>query len=138
MSLRNELQAIYEQQGFLTPQSVVDAAKPAKHPLHDRFEWNDKIAGPLYRLEQARELIRSVKVQYRKPHTVDEDSIRFFHSVKTEDGHVYKTVDDIKEDPFLSKVLLAEAERAWKELYSRYSHLAEFLDMVKADLETAV
>lgn len=138
MSLRNELQAVYEQHGYLTPEVLVDAAKPKAHPLHDRFEWNDKIAGPLYRLEQARELIRSVKVTYRKPHSLEEDSVRFYQSVRTESGTAYRTVDDIKEDPFLTKLLLAEAEREWRAMYGRYAHLAEFLELVKADLEVAV
>lgn len=48
--------------GVLTPDAVVNDAKSAKSPLHRYFEWDDKKAADRYRLEQARELIRSVKV----------------------------------------------------------------------------
>lgn len=134
MSLRNELQTVYEQNGFLTPQVLVEAAIPESHPLHGRFEWDDKIAGPLYRLNQARELIQSVKVRYRKPNTEEEGTVRFYHSVRADQGNVYHSVDDIKENEFLTKLLLAEAERSWRDLYARYSHLEEFLEVVKADI----
>lgn len=138
MSLRTELQKVYEEHGFLTPQVLLDAARPPKHPLHSQFEWDNKKAGDMYRLEQARELIRSVKVRYRKPNTLEEEQVRFYHSVRAEKGNVYHTVDDIKANPFLSKVLLAEAERAWRDLYGRYSHLAEFLELVREDVSEAV
>lgn len=56
------LQEIERANGALTPQAVVDAARCRSHPLHSCFEWDDKIAGEKYRLEQARALIRSVRV----------------------------------------------------------------------------
>lgn len=56
------LQEIERANGALTPQAVVDAARRRSHPLHDYFEWNNEVAGEKYRLEQARALIRSVRV----------------------------------------------------------------------------
>ena len=41
------------------------ASKTAK--LHDYFEWDNSVAGHQYREHQARHLIRSVEVWYRKP-----------------------------------------------------------------------
>lgn len=134
MSLRNELQSIYEQTGFLTAQVVVDAAVPEDSPLHDRFEWDDSIAGPLYRLEQARDLIRSFTVRYRQPNSETEETVRFYHSVREESGQVYRSLDDIKESEFLTKLVLNEAERAWRDLLAKYGHMAEFLEVVKADI----
>lgn len=51
--------------GRLTPGDVVEAARPAESPLHDQFEWDDTAAAERYRLEQARALIRSVRVLVR-------------------------------------------------------------------------
>ena len=46
----------------LLPEDVVAAAADPKHVLHDYFEWDDSEAARLYRLDQARALIREVKV----------------------------------------------------------------------------
>jgi len=54
--------SVLEKNGRLTPEQVVEAATDKKHPLHGEFEWNNKKAGHLYRMEQARTLIRSVRL----------------------------------------------------------------------------
>jgi len=48
--------------GHLQPQMVVDASRPKRAPLHNYFEWDNKKAGELHRLDQASKLIRSVRV----------------------------------------------------------------------------
>lgn len=50
-------------QNRLTPDLVLEDARNKNSPLHDIFEWNNAIAAQKYRLDQARELIRSVKVE---------------------------------------------------------------------------
>ena len=49
--------------GRLTPDAVVEDAKDPRSPMHDQFEWDDKVAGHQYRLDQARTLIRAVTVE---------------------------------------------------------------------------
>lgn len=51
-----------ERDGRLSPGEVVKEAKNKDSPLHDQFEWDDRIAGAKYRLEQAARLIRTIKV----------------------------------------------------------------------------
>lgn len=51
MNLRDSLQAIYDKNGRLTPQLVVNAAKNPKSALHSRFEWDDTKAAARYRRE---------------------------------------------------------------------------------------
>ena len=46
----------------LTPESVVQTAADPDHVLHDSFEWDDGAAGHNYRMWQARQLIRGVKI----------------------------------------------------------------------------
>lgn len=62
-ALQRTLEEIAQRNGgVLKPEHVlVEAANPS-HPLHDRFEWDDARAGHAYRIDQARTLIRSVKV----------------------------------------------------------------------------
>lgn len=58
------LQLLLERsQGRLTPDVVVDDARDPTSPLHDQFEWKDDEAARLYRIDQARQLIRSVKIE---------------------------------------------------------------------------
>jgi len=136
VSLRDQLQAVLDQNGRLTPTLVVDAARPENHPLHNRFEWNDKIAGEAYRLEQARRLIRSVRVVYRE---ADENeaarTVRAYHAVRDEQGNAYRPVEEIQESPLLTKLLLQDMEREWRQLKRRYGHFEEFIALVRGDLE---
>lgn len=48
--------------GLLRPERLVERASNKKHPLHDFFCWDDTRAAHLYRVDQARELIRRVEV----------------------------------------------------------------------------
>jgi hypothetical protein len=136
MSLRDELQRIYDQHGELTPELVVDTARPKSHPLHSHLEWSDRVAGEAWRRHQAAELIRSVKVTYREA-TESEDaaSVRMYHAVRGPNGHAYKSTDDVVADPFTRQLVLRDMEREWKALKRRYEHFAEFLEMITADLK---
>jgi hypothetical protein len=58
--------------GKLTPEQVLDAARPDESPLHGFFEWDDSAAAEAYRIEQARELIRRVRIEI----TYQETTIR--------------------------------------------------------------
>lgn len=134
-ALRDHLHAIRDTAGELTPRVVVDVARDPGHPLHNRFEWDDSVAGEKYRLHQARELIR-IAVEFVDG-TDGPVKVRSFHSVNRVDGPTYEPVADIKTDPFMSKLVLQAAEREWKSLYQKYAHLAEFLDAVRRDVEPA-
>lgn len=137
MSLRVQLQAIYDDHGKLTPQLVVDEARVEGHPLHDRFEWDDAVAGEAWRRRQAHELIRTARVVYR-PATdkSPEKSVRAFHALpgEDEDRYIYHPADKVALDPVSRELLLREMQRDWQELKRRYADFTEFIDMVIADL----
>lgn len=62
-AVRNRLVELSaENGGVLTPEAVVKDAKKKDSPLHDQFEWDVKKAAYQYWLDQARTLIRSVRV----------------------------------------------------------------------------
>lgn len=134
MNLRDQLQAIYDEAGELRPRTVVDKAKDPSHPLHDRFEWDDKLAGEKYRLQQASDLIRSVEWTYAEAPDGAPKRVRAFHSVNRVDGPSYVPVQEIQQDPFLAKLTLQAAEREWKALHRKYGHLAEFMAVVQRDV----
>lgn len=136
MSLREELQAIYAANGKLTPELVVQAARPKSHPLHAFvFDRNVKDAAEAWYRHRAHELISSVKIVYKE---ADENgpqrSVRAFHAIQTDEGFVYEPVERIAEDDFTRKLLLISMEREWKQLFDRYKEFEEFLAMVGADI----
>jgi len=49
--------------GVLVPNDVVEAARNSDHPLHDEFEWDDGKAAEAHRVDQARSLIKRVKLE---------------------------------------------------------------------------
>lgn len=53
-----------DRDGEITPDDVVVAATPEDSPIHGLFLWDNEVAGQRYRLDQARDLIRRVKVNY--------------------------------------------------------------------------
>lgn len=135
MSLRDELASIYEVQGKLTPKLVVDAARAKSHPLHDRFEWDNRVAGEKYRQHQAAELIRSIKVEWvSEEPTTEGDRVRKYHSVTRADVTSYEPVEVVMADEFMRAVVIKQAEREWKQMYARYQHLSEFLQIVRLDV----
>lgn len=55
------LDEIYQKHGMVNQGLLVDYARPTSSPLHDYFEWNDKIAGEKYRETQALQMIMASK-----------------------------------------------------------------------------
>lgn len=59
---RTRLEEIERRDGSLKVSVVVDEAVNPASPLHRYFEWDNDAAAATYRLEQARQIIRSVHV----------------------------------------------------------------------------
>ena len=97
-----ELQRIEQKYGYLTPEFVVDEARPEGSPIHSRFEWDDSVAGEAYRRGQARQLIRIVVVKN------DEDVSPMFVHVTTEDGPRYMSASVVVKDEDLYASALQE------------------------------
>lgn len=120
--------------GGLTPEIVVDAARPEEHPLHSRFEWDDSIAAEKWRREQASELIRSVKITYANARGI-EKSVRAYVAVRgdTYGSTGYVPTEEALSDPFTRALLLREFEREWKTFKAKYDCLAEFASVIARD-----
>lgn len=127
-NLRDQLQAIRDEHGSLTPALVVDVARDPEHPLHSRFEWDDTLAAEKWRIEQAGQLLR---VTYRpipgKPH-----DLRAFSAIRGEDTPTsdYVPTEDVLADPFARELLLRSMKRDWQTFKRRYDHMAEFATYV--------
>jgi hypothetical protein len=53
-----EIEALERKSGGVTPDMIVEAARPKSSALHDCFTWDDKMAAALYRNSEARRVLR--------------------------------------------------------------------------------
>ena len=67
-----ELKDIENRAGKLTPEQVVNAAADEASALHACFTWDDSEAAAKWRLDEAREIIRSVRIET----VIEERTIR--------------------------------------------------------------
>ncbi len=134
MNLRDHLQAIRDERGALTPALVVDTARDPEHPLHSRFDWDDTVAAEKWRLEQASQLLRVVKLPADPSRPGD---LRAFVAVKGQDSHRadYVPTEEALLDEFARKLILRDMEREWRLLKRRYEHMREFADLILSDLQ---
>ena len=118
--------------GNLSPVAVVDAARAADHPLHDRFEWDDSKAGEAYRIEQARRMIRAVVTVVNAAGA--EIKTRAFVSLSTIKGteEPYVSITAVTSSKDLMEVLLADARRDAESFAAKYAILKKCKPVVTA------
>lgn len=132
--LRDLLQGIYDTHGSLTPDAIVDEASDPNHPLHSRFEWDNEAAAHQHRLEQARGLIRLVRVTYRNA-SGEQRSVRSWHSFQAPNGgYSYESLEKVTESPLLTRIKLADMKRDWLAFKRRYEDFEGFFEMIEGDL----
>lgn len=133
-SLLTELTAIRDEHGQLTPALVVDAARNPEHPLHSRFEWDDTLAAEQWRLEQAGQLLRIVKLPPEEGRPRD---LRAFVAIKGKDSHRsdYVPTEVALSDPLSRDIVLRAMKREWQTFRRRYDHMVEFAAFIIHDIE---
>lgn len=123
--IRQALKAL-EENGRLTPDEVVKAAKDPKSVLHEYFTWDDSEAAEAWRTEQARRLIRSVTVVV----TVEDRPVTTVHYVRdptVAEDQGYVSLAQLRSEPEAAKAMLrVEFQRA-EACYRRALNLTEAL-----------
>lgn len=134
-TIRQELERL-EVNGRLTPEQVVEAARDETSPLHTLFEWDDEKASHKYRLDQARSLIRSVRVEVRVDSRVVR-AIGYIHDPGAgprQQGYV--RITNVTSDQMAREAVMAELVRAQAAL-ERARGIADVLDLT-AELESLI
>lgn len=123
-------------QGDLTPRRVVEEAHDKDSPLHGFFTWDDAAAAHAHRLEQARALIRRVRVEV----TVQEHVFRvpaYVHDPRRDEEGGYVETTRVQSDRDLAiRVVRQEVSRALSAL-DRAKRVAGALGLV-AELEVLI
>jgi len=137
MNLREELTAIYERRGELTPAIALEESTPVGAPMHDQFTWDNNKAGHEYRLIEAHRLIQSVRVQHVSSN--GPVTVRAFLAMPRPHTPqpTYEPVGVVMADPIKREVVLRAMRREWETLQARYGDLVEFSEMVLSSLVPA-
>lgn len=121
--------------GRLNAETVVREAKNPRCPIHDFFEWNDRIAAEEYRKVQARDLMRCIV--YVEEETGKE--VRAFMNVDIgipqddmESGSYYVPTAEVLSNGNLMAQVLEEAVGYLKWFRQKYALLRELSEVHSA------
>lgn len=130
--LRSALEELANRNGgTLQPAVLVEEATNEASPLHAYFEWDDSEAGKLYREDQARSLIRSIKIEIKASEPI---SVRAFVSLPAdrESGAGYRMFKDVIDNEFLRRQLGEEINQKimqWQKKAEIYGMVCDFSQM---------
>ncbi len=132
---RMELDRIARAEGLIRPERVVEVAQDENNPLHDHFTWDDTEAAELYRIQQARGLIRVYVVH--EPRVSRQ--VRAYVSVPSDRATTggYRPSATVAESPQWSGEMFDEIEAKVRGLRRSYAYLS-FLDPLFDRLEATV
>lgn len=114
--------------GRLTPELVIEDAKSEDSPLHQHFEWDQGKAAYSHWLEQARTLIRSVRVEIRTE-VSSVTTVAYIRDPQAGDGEQgYVAVASLRDDKDRARdALVGEFSRVG-DMLRRARQLAVALD----------
>lgn len=122
-----------EHGGRLCPKDVAQAARKRTHPLHPHFEWDDAVAAEAYRADQARAIIRVVRVENE---AVEGGTSRAFVSVADKGGVSYHAAAEVAGSVELQLAVLKAAERDLHAFERRYKELNDICETVRSARES--
>lgn len=112
--------------GELHPAAVVSAARDESHTLHPFFTWDDAVAAEKYREDQARTLIRCIRIEPSDP---EIEAPRAFHSVNSS-GRAYRSLAQIESSLSLQERLLQQADDELAAFQRRHARIVDICDIV--------
>lgn len=128
-TVRQALQALADaNKGILTPENVVVAARPRDSVLHGHFTWSNATAADAHRLNEARTLIRSVRVDVKIDRVIVEAPY-FVRDPSLAPSQGYRSLGRLQNDEDRAReVVVSEFKRASAAL-SRAKAIAAVLNM---------
>jgi hypothetical protein len=134
VAVEQALREIYESRGRLDPKDVVEVARNPKSVLHDTFNWNNDEAAEQWRLQQARQLIRSVKIE-RVENTEGPRSVRFVRQyVHDPENDGYLATEDVAKLPDVRERVLDEMRRDLLRLQSKWDLYKETFESLAVEI----
>jgi hypothetical protein len=135
-----------ENGGRLTARVVVEAARPIEAPLHQIFEWDDLRAAELFREDQARHVLSSIRVV--QPRTDPKEEKRMLHAyvsleetIGDEKQRAYVPIARVFNDADLLKQAIEKAAaelRAFEDRYAEFESIAKAARTAREQIEQTV
>lgn len=116
-----------------TPEQIVEKARDNTTELHKCFTWDDTKAAELYRLQEARQVVRLLVIE-PKAEEAEPQAIRMFFKVGTAHGTGYKQTLHILRNEDEYKALLKQAKGELATFRNKYKRLTE-LDGIFAAID---
>lgn len=117
-----------EEQGKLTAEELVNASRPDDSPMHKAFEWDDAVAGEMYRREQARSYIRAI---VQLPENEDSEPQKLYYNIVRAEPN-YKSINTIMESEDDTERLLGLALAELIRAKNKYKNLKQLSDVFRA------
>jgi hypothetical protein len=135
-----ELEKLNQKYDVVTPEVIVNEAKKQGpgHPLYDYFDWDVKSAAKKHWLNQAREIIRIVKVTYLEDPT-PQFAKRGIVTVVRDDGQ--RTITGIQSALATERTRMAMIARelsiiaSCKERLKAYAEMQQLIPLLNHALE---
>lgn len=108
------MSTIQKEQGTISAPALVEAARPKSSPLHRAFDWDDRLAAERWRLQQAQQMIYSVRIISTPGGPMEP----MFLNVGFGKGAM--STDEIRLRPEIAASVLEQAKRdliSWKNKY---------------------
>jgi hypothetical protein len=140
-TIGEELSRISTERGCLKPDDVVEESKPESAPLHSHFTWDDTEAGRQWRIEEARRIIRSVRVIRDDVPPQEQPVVRAFVNVSASDtetefeGNAYVPIRVAEQSEDYRQQLLDAAKAELRQWEHRYSDLRDYLSGVFREVD---
>lgn len=123
--------------GLIQPVEVVEAARDEQSPLHRFFEWDDGTAAEAFRLVQARNLIRSVRIARGEPTGPQIVNVTIIHADTGEKRRGYVPTERAVSEPDLRAQILQDARRGIEAYRNRLATF-EQMQVVVGHLDVAL
>lgn len=116
--------------GMLTPHHVVAEAKKKSSPLHQYFTWDTETAAYNFLLDQARDLIKEVRIEVGAQKVSKFTNVVIKHDDGSRTQGYMETVEVLSDDDLRQQVMeraLAMIE-TWQQRYAEYDELARIIN----------
>lgn len=121
-----EITSMLESEERLTPEDLLEEARPEESPIHNCFEWNDSIAAEQFRLQQARSMIIALQIT-----RTDETPVKkYFHI--TQDTGSYRSIEVLLSSEESREMLIERARKEFLSYQRKYENLKELADLFTA------
>lgn len=122
------VRSLENEHGQITPDIVIQAARPKDSPIHDEFEWDKGKAAMMQWIHQARLIIGAVTIVVTN--TTSTVKTPFYVRDPDADGQGYQSVAALKADPEKARRSLVYTLEVASGHIRRACDLAEPLGLV--------